>query len=555
MVRTEEDTQPIAIEEEIAKLVAIMIIAQTEQYVSDRQWAYQRGRLAGDVACMLTMLLDHTREQGSSMVVYKLDLSNAYSTVDLAEVAHLLQEAGVDPPKARWYQRYVQWAQIVSVTAASTTRARRFRVGVFQGSPLGPRVYLYQEVRYMEAVGPGHTGTPSVWNDGVELAFNTERYSDDAVVLATTEEALVAMLSQQDAVASNFRVRHVPSKEEYLYITWSGQAGATKASIAQRRDKRRGIWVLGNQVLSEAAGTGLRRRVRGAVAEWATATIHLAAVQDVVRVFTEQVLAQVVARTRGALPSEKDVYRLAAPMGRVWRRKIQVHFKLGSAAVATGHEHDAASTVNVVHSSVAPTRSRRDRKRAAESAQRDWLGGGRRDGGAPPARRQADATAPVGHMDRHSPRADVAVYTDAGARQDLDEERGWGVGLVIRVSNKWWGAAVPLQTWVDNTTAELLGVVLGRYVVERLRDLGARTIEQTYDAQAAAALAEKPPEQQKHPLRRRCSGRSVRPRQRTWWVKSHQEVSALTSHNDVRKMGNILANAQATEAVDRSAKG
>ena len=40
VVRTEEDTRPIAMEEEIAKLVAIMIIAQTEQYVNDRQWAY-----------------------------------------------------------------------------------------------------------------------------------------------------------------------------------------------------------------------------------------------------------------------------------------------------------------------------------------------------------------------------------------------------------------------------------------------------------------------------------------------------------------------------------
>ena len=81
----------------------------------------------------------------------------------------------------------------------------------------------------MEAVGPGHTGIPSVWNDGVELAFDTERYSDDAVVPAATEEALVAMFSKQDAVAPKFRVRRVPCKEEYLYITWSGQARATKA--------------------------------------------------------------------------------------------------------------------------------------------------------------------------------------------------------------------------------------------------------------------------------------------------------------------------------------
>ena len=61
---------------------------------------------------------------------------------------------------------------------------------------------------------------------------------------------------------------------------------------------------------------------------------------------------------------------------------------------------------------------------------------------------------------------------------------------MIRVGDKWWGAAAPLQTWVDNTTTELLGVVLGWYVVECLRDLGAPSIEQKYNMQAAAALAD-----------------------------------------------------------------
>ena len=38
-------------------------------------------------------------------------------------------------------------------------------------------------------------------------------------------------------------------------------------------------------------------------------------------------------------------------------------------------------------------------------------------------------------------------------------------------------------------------------------------------------------------------------------VKSHQEVRALVTESDVRKIGKILADAQATEAVDRSARG
>ena len=118
-----------------------------------------------------------------------------YCTMDWAGVAHIVQEAGVDPPKTRCYERYVQWAKIVSVTATGTTKAWRFQVEVFHGSPRWPRVYLYQEVQYMKAVGPGHTVIPSVWNDGVELAFSTEQYSDDAVVPAATEEVLVTMLT------------------------------------------------------------------------------------------------------------------------------------------------------------------------------------------------------------------------------------------------------------------------------------------------------------------------------------------------------------------------
>ena len=70
--------RPIAMEEEVAKPVAVMIIAQTEKYVNDRQWSYQRGRSAGDVARMLTMLRDDTREEGNSVVLYKRDRSNVW---------------------------------------------------------------------------------------------------------------------------------------------------------------------------------------------------------------------------------------------------------------------------------------------------------------------------------------------------------------------------------------------------------------------------------------------------------------------------------------------
>ena len=61
------------------------------------------------------------------------------------------------------------------------------------------------------------------------------------------------------------------------------------------------------------------------------------------------------------------------------------------------------------------------------------------------------------------PGANTAVHCDAGAHQDADEGDGSGVGLVTRIGNKWWGAAIPEEPWVDNTTAKLLGIALGRH--------------------------------------------------------------------------------------------
>ena len=50
-----------------------------------------------------TMLLEHSRERGHDVVVYKRDKDNAFGTVDLNGVAFLLSEEGVPLPAERWY--------------------------------------------------------------------------------------------------------------------------------------------------------------------------------------------------------------------------------------------------------------------------------------------------------------------------------------------------------------------------------------------------------------------------------------------------------------------
>ena len=86
VVNTEEDTRLIALE----VLVAIRIMNRTEQYVADRQQVCQAGRAETEVASLVTMTIEHAEEQGSTEIVYKRDRSNAYGTVDLNGVCHLL---------------------------------------------------------------------------------------------------------------------------------------------------------------------------------------------------------------------------------------------------------------------------------------------------------------------------------------------------------------------------------------------------------------------------------------------------------------------------------
>ena len=142
-VYTEEDTRLIALEEEVAKIIAALIMREMDSWVASSQWAYQAARSAGEAVRLMAMILDEARETTGRATLYKRDRSNAYGTVDLSRVAHLLRREGVQPQAARWYQRYLQLVQVISITAAGVSRAWRFKIGSFQGSPLSPRVYLY----------------------------------------------------------------------------------------------------------------------------------------------------------------------------------------------------------------------------------------------------------------------------------------------------------------------------------------------------------------------------------------------------------------------------
>ena len=92
---------------------------------------------------------------------------------------------------------------VISTTAAGVSRAWRSKIGVFHGSPLSPRVYLYPEKIYMEAVGREDTRFPP-------FPTSKGKFRATTVAVGVTEEFVVQQLRRQGEVAPRHRVRHVP---------------------------------------------------------------------------------------------------------------------------------------------------------------------------------------------------------------------------------------------------------------------------------------------------------------------------------------------------------
>ena len=81
------------------------------------------------------------------------------------------------------------------------------------------------------------------------------------------------------------------------------------------------------------------------------------------------------------------------------------------------------------------------------------------------------------------------------------------MGLMVQVGDTPRAVAIPLPREVDNTTAQLLALAMGRRITACLRDLAAPAGEVVCDAQAVESVVVGCAYQQRDPLRKaiQCS--------------------------------------------------
>ena len=63
VIYTKQDTRPLTLEEEVVKVVPVLLLSEADPYVADAQSAYQPGRGISGVRRGLAMLLEHCQEE------------------------------------------------------------------------------------------------------------------------------------------------------------------------------------------------------------------------------------------------------------------------------------------------------------------------------------------------------------------------------------------------------------------------------------------------------------------------------------------------------------
>ena len=107
---------------------------------------------------------------------------------------------------------------------------------------------------------------------------------------------------------------------------------------------------------------------------------------------------------------------------------------------------------------------------------------------------------------------------------------------------------------MDNTTAELLAVALGRWIAGCLEDLGAQAPEVVYNAQAAESLVVGCPYRQRASLWKEIQWSVTLSEAVHWWVRGHVEAHGDDEDYECPPHGNAWTDGYAEVAARKSAR-
>jgi ribonuclease HI len=589
--RTEEDTRPIILEEEMMKIITSIIYGRMGEVVSESQTAYQPGRGTIESRKIVTMAISQQMERKGTMIVYKRDKWNAFGTVPHQHIPAILMQAGIDAPTAFWIQLYMQTANVIVLTHYGTSRAYHMLIGVFQGDALGPYIYILWNRHYANVVASRIKTTAIQTMDVAPITIfesKQEEYSDDVTMLATHPAALMHNLQEMDNMCPKYGVKFkTPAAEEYIYIKWNDHhhqhrslsLPQSKYSEAKRRTIREGIVILGAQACPLATDCTAKDKMHLAAHRWEM-SITTARPMAAATTYREEFASQMEYQCQTCPPTLDSLQHLDAMVSRIWRKILH----------CTPHaQREQLWTPELLNHLrikrpytlcyTALTRSQLNMMNQKRPQLRNWaitrwnqpylhtksdeyqlkqffeprdifILHITPNPSHHPHIRYAVEEPPLSPIIEAATLLDVPVtiFTDGSEFQTKDEETT-GCAIVFRVGITYWKYPYALMPGLDVDTAELIALTAATREAEKLRQHSTPVDEIVTDSQAAIALLNKQPQDIKNPLRRHIAQQKAQLWPTITWIHSHQgeQRDMLT---ESRRQGNN----EADETAKRGAK-
>ncbi|KAE8680777.1 hypothetical protein F3Y22_tig00111366pilonHSYRG00071 [Hibiscus syriacus] len=140
-----EDFRPISLVGSmykiLSKVLSKRLISCVKDIISPSQFAFIPGRQLLDCAFLANEGIDSWRKQGLKGVVFKVDFSRAYDTIEWHIIQRLMREMGFGERWCSWISQCISTASISVLVNGSPTKEFSIAKGLRQGCSLSPLLF------------------------------------------------------------------------------------------------------------------------------------------------------------------------------------------------------------------------------------------------------------------------------------------------------------------------------------------------------------------------------------------------------------------------------